>query len=366
MTKKTALYQTHVNLKAKMVDFAGFDMPVQYTSITEEHAAVRNNMGLFDVSHMGEFMVEGPEALRFLQSVTTNDLSTIVIGQAQYTCLPNDTGGIIDDLIIYRLAETSYLLVVNASNIEKDFNWINARNQYDAKLTDVSEQYGLLALQGPNALAFIDGLSDLNLSSLAYYHFQIGDLFGLSDIIISATGYTGSGGVELYIPVDSLVSVWNELLGEGHKQGLIPVGLGARDTLRLEMGYCLYGNDIDDTTSPIDAGLSWITKLNKAENFPSKDLFAAQKEAGVKRRLCAILLEDRRVPRQGYQIYSMESELIGHVTSGTLSPTLEVPIGLGYIDAPHHKKGTSILIDTGRKRLKAQVVKAPFVKIDSE
>ncbi len=364
MTKKTPLYQTHVDLQAKMVDFAGYDMPVQYTSIKEEHAAVRNNMGLFDVSHMGEFRVEGPEALRFLQSVTTNDLSTIVIGQAQYSCIPNDAGGIVDDLIIYRLAEAAYLLVVNASNIEKDYNWIAARNQYDATLTNVSDQYGLLALQGPNALAFIDGLSDLDLSGLAYYHFRVGDLFGLSDIIISATGYTGSGGVELYIPSDSLVGVWNHLLEEGKAHGLSPVGLGARDTLRLEMGYCLYGNDIDDTTSPIDAGLSWITKLSKTENFPSKDLFITQKEAGVKRRLCAIQVEDRRVPRHGYQIFSEDSQLIGQVTSGTLSPTLEVPIGLGYIDAPYHKKGTAVLIDTGRKKLKAQVVKAPFVKVN--
>jgi len=364
MIKKTPLYQSHVDLKAKIVDFAGYEMPVQYSSIKEEHKAVRDNMGLFDVSHMGEFLVEGPEALLFLQSVTTNDLSTIVIGQAQYNCIPNDRGGIIDDLIIYRLEDSKYLLVVNASNIEKDFKWISGLNNYNAELSNVSDDYGLLALQGPNALAFIDELSDLDLSSLAYYHFKIGELFGLSDIIISATGYTGSGGVELYIPSDKLVGVWDQLLKHGKAKGLIPVGLGARDTLRLEMGYCLYGNDIDDSTSPIDAGLSWITKLNKAESFPSKEIFIAQKEAGIERRLCAFQIEDRRVPRHGYQIFSEDEELIGTVTSGTLSPTLEFPIGLGYIKAPYHKKGTSILIDTGRKKLKGEVVKAPFVKID--
>lgn len=367
--KNTPLTDTHIAMGARMADFAGYNMPISYSGIQSEHQAVRDQAGLFDVSHMGEFIVRGKQALDFLQKVTSNDVAKLEIGQAQYSCLPNTEGGIVDDLLVYRLTEEqcsagerAYMLVVNAANIEKDWAWISRyKDAYDTQLINISEQTGLLALQGPRAVAILQPLTNIALSDLAFYNHTKGQVAGVDNVLISATGYTGSGGFELYVRAEETPKIWEAILETGKTQGLLPAGLGARDTLRLEMGMCLYGNDIDDTTSPMEAGLSWITKLDKGD-FNSRAIFLRQKEEGVSRRLVGFTLEGRRVPRQGYVIENADGEQIGQVTSGTQSPSLGHPIGLGYVQKPHHKKGTNIFIVVGKKRLPATVTRPPFYK----
>lgn len=368
MSKITALVDIHRNLGAKMMDFAGYSMPVQYTSIQEEHLAVRSNVGIFDVSHMGEFIIKGKEALDLIQTVSTNDASKLEIGQAQYSCLPNSDGGIVDDFLLYRLpedkcadGERAYMLVVNASNIDKDWAWISKHNTYDCDMVNISSRSGLLAVQGPKAIDLVQHLTDVDLTAIPYYSFTKGVVADIPNVLISATGYTGSGGFELYVDNAHLQQLWEALFAISDLSP-VPVGLGARDTLRLEMGYCLYGNDIDDTTSPLEAGLSWITKLKKESDFNSKSIFIDQKSNGTQNKLVGFVMEDRRVPRHGYPICNIEGIEIGRVTSGTLSPSLQQPIGMGYVTKTQSKIGTEILVDTGRKKLKAIVVKMPFYK----
>ncbi len=367
--KSTPLKDKHVALGAKLVDFAGFEMPVQYTSIKEEHKTVREGVGMFDVSHMGEFIVKGKEALNLIQLISSNDASKLKIGQAQYACIPNKTGGIVDDFLVYRLpedkcaeGEQAFMLVVNASNIDKDWEWIASQNSFDCSMINISDQTALLAVQGPKAVAVIQKLTDQDLSGIPYYHFIKTEIAGFKNVIVSATGYTGSGGFELYMNNSQSEKVWDEIMKAGETEGIKPIGLGARDTLRLEKGFCLYGNDIDDTTSPIEAGLSWITKVKKSTSFNSQEIFAKHKKEGVSKKLVGFLVSDRRVPRHDYKILDAEDNEIGIVTSGTLSPSLEIPIGLGYVASKYSEVGTKIKIDTGRKTLEAEVVKPPFVK----
>ncbi len=366
--KATPLKNRHLELKAKMVDFAGFEMPVSYTSIKEEHQAVRNGVGVFDVSHMGEFIVRGKEALDLLQYVTSNNVAKLAIGQAQYSCLPNDQGGLVDDLLVYRLpedycseGEQAFMLVVNAANIEKDWAWINQHNTFDTKLINISDDTGLLAIQGPDALKVLQPLTDTNLEVLKYYTFTKGTMAGQENVLISATGYTGAGGFELYGRNDQMEPLWDAIFAAGKQYNIKPIGLGARDTLRLEMGYCLYGNDIDDTTSPIAAGLSWITKVKKGD-FISKNLFARQKQEGVPEKLVGFTLDGRRVPRTGYPIQDEKGEPIGRVTSGTMSPTLEKPIGMGYVKIENASPDQQIFISFNKKILPAKITKPPFIK----
>ncbi len=362
-TKHTPLYDKHVALGGKMVEFAGYMMPVHYdTTIQDEHENVRANIGVFDVSHMGEFIIEGKEALDLVQSITTNDASKLVVGQAQYTCMPNEDGGIVDDMIIYKLSDEKFMLVVNASNMEKDWNWIKKHNTFDAKMRDDSMTMGILAVQGPKATALVQKLTSKDLSEIKFYHFAIGDVAGVGDIIISATGYTGSGGFELYIPNDKMNKIWDALFEEGKDLNILPAGLGARDTLRLEMGYCLYGNDIDDTTSPIEAGLKWITKFKKEANYPSKQLFIEQFKNGVSRKLTAFKMEGKRIPRHGYKVFNENGEEIGFVTSGTFSPSLDIPVGMAYVKPEYAKSGSKIYIEFRKKKMEADVVKLPFYK----
>ena len=358
--KKTALYDKHVALGAKMVPFAGFDMPVQYSGVTEEHFAVREKVGLFDVSHMGQFFVEGPQAKALLQKVTTNNLDTLEDGKAQYTCLPNETGGIVDDLIIYKMNDEKYFVVVNASNIDKDWNHISKYNaEIGATMTNASDDMSLLAIQGPKAVETLQKLTEVNLSEIPYYHFTVGTVAGVSDVIISNTGYTGSGGFEIYIKNENAETLWNAVIEAGEAFGIVPCGLASRDTLRLEKGFCLYGNDIDDTTSPLEAGLGWITKFDK--DFVSKEIFAKQKEEGVTRKLVGFELTDKGVPRHDYPVVDAEGNVIGKVTSGTQSPMKKIGIGLAYVDKSHNKVGTEIFIQVRNKNIPAKVVKTPFV-----
>ncbi|SHK22715.1 glycine cleavage system aminomethyltransferase GcvT [Chryseobacterium polytrichastri] len=357
--KKTALYDKHASLGAKIVPFAGFEMPVQYSGVTEEHFAVREKAGLFDVSHMGQFFVEGPGAKDLLQLVTTNNVDALENGKAQYTCLPNETGGIVDDLIVYKMEDEKYFVVVNASNIEKDWNHIVKYNKFDAVLTNASDDMSLLAVQGPKATEILQKLTDANLSDIPYYNFTVGSVAGVNDVIISNTGYTGSGGFEIYFQNDNAEKLWDEIIKAGQPEGIIPCGLAARDTLRLEKGFCLYGMDIDDTTSPIEAGLGWITKFDK--DFVSKDIFAKQKEEGVTRKLVAFELQDKGVPRHDYPVVDAEGNVIGKVTSGTQSPMKKIGLGLAYVDKPHFKLGSEIFIQVRNKNIPAKVVKAPFV-----
>ena len=345
--KNTPLTTIHEKLGAKMAGFAGYNMPISYQGIKDEHAAVRERVGVFDVSHMGEFIVRGKEGLDLLQLVTSNDVSKLKIGDAQYSCLPNKNGGIVDDLLIYRLnedncseGEQAYMLVVNASNIEKDWNWISEQNSFDAKMFNISDKTGLLAVQGPQAIELLQPLTDVDLTSLSYYTFTKGTLAGLENVLISATGYTGSGGFELYVNSDQLLALWEAIFNSPAVE-VTPVGLGARDTLRLEMGYCLYGNDIDDTTSPIEAGLGWITKTKK-DNFNSIDIFRSHRANGVDKKLVGFTLSGRRVPRHGYSIENSDGIVIGNVTSGTQSPSLEIPIGMGYVKKGHDQPGTTL------------------------
>lgn len=358
--KHTALSKTHEALGAKMVPFAGYNMPVQYEGVTIEHETVRNAVGVFDVSHMGEFLIEGPHALELIQKVSSNDASKLTIGKAQYSCLPNDTGGIVDDLIIYRIKDDTYLLVVNASNIEKDWNWISSKNAMNATMRDLSEDYSLLAIQGPKAIEAMQSLTSEDLSSIKFYNFVVGDFAGIDHVIISATGYTGSGGFEIYCKNSEVKQIWDKVLEAGADFGIKPIGLAARDTLRLEMGYCLYGNDIDDTTSPIEAGLGWITKFTK--DFNNSEALKAEKERGPERKLIGFELDDRGIPRHGYDIVDNNGNVIGNVTSGTMAPSLGKGIGLGYVPPIFADPGSKINIQIRKKAIPATVIKLPFYK----
>ncbi len=358
--KNITLHKLHEELGAKMVPFAGFNMPVQYEGINMEHETVRNGVGVFDVSHMGEFLVEGENALALVQKVTSNDAAALQIGDAQYSCMPNATGGIVDDLIVYRVKEQTYLLVVNASNIEKDWNWIKDHNTSGAVMKNLSDNYSLLAIQGPKALDAIQPLTSVDLKAIPFYKFKVGDFAGIEHVIISATGYTGSGGVEIYCKNEEVEQIWNKVFEAGKPFGIKPIGLAARDTLRLEMGYCLYGNDIDDSTSPIEAGLGWITKFTK--DFVNSAALKTQKEVGVSRKLVAFELLEMGVPRHDYEIVNKNGEIIGKVTSGTMSPSLKKGIGMGYVLINESKPGNAIYIQIRQKAVPATVVKLPFYK----
>jgi aminomethyltransferase len=358
--KNTALLQKHLEANAKMVPFAGYNMPVQYEGVNVEHETVRNAVGVFDVSHMGEFFLRGPKALDLIQRVTTNDASVLFNGKAQYSCMPNGKGGIVDDLIIYRIHQEEYLLVVNASNIEKDWNWIASHNTEGVEMENASDRYSLLAIQGPKAAEAMQSLTQINLSEMPYYTFVKGDFAGCSDIYISATGYTGSGGFEIYVPNDAAPQVWDAVFAAGASFGIKPIGLAARDTLRLEMGFCLYGNDIDDTTSPLEAGLGWITKFTK--DFVDAAALKSQKEQGVSRKLVAFEMVERGIPRHDYRIFDANGAEIGKVTSGTMSPSMKIGIGLGYVTKEHSALNSPIYIEIREKGVEAKVVKLPFFK----
>ncbi len=358
--KNTALTQKHIELGAKLVPFAGFNMPVQYEGVTVEHETVRNGVGVFDVSHMGEFELKGENALALIQKVSSNDASVLGDGKAQYSCMPNGKGGIVDDLIIYRFAENHYFLVVNASNIEKDWNWITSHNDMGVEMTNLSDDYSLLAIQGPKAAEAMQSLTSIDLAQMIYYTFQTGTFAGVDHVIISATGYTGSGGFEIYVKNEFAEQVWNRVFAAGEKFGIKPIGLAARDTLRLEMGFCLYGNDIDDTTSPLEAGLGWITKFNK--DFVDAEFLKNQKEAGVTRKLVAFEMIERGIPRHDYKIVDAAGNEIGKVTSGTMSPSMKIGIGLGYVTIENAQLEQEIFIEIRDKNIKAKVVKLPFYK----
>ncbi|ALJ04279.1 glycine cleavage system protein T [Pseudalgibacter alginicilyticus] len=358
--KNTALTETHIALGAKMVPFAGYNMPVQYEGVTSEHETVRNAVGVFDVSHMGEFLIEGDYALELIQKVSSNDASKLTIGKAQYSCMPNDSGGIIDDLIIYKIKETTYLLVVNASNIEKDWNWIQSKNDVGATMRNLSEEYSLLAIQGPKAIEAMQSITSHDLSAITFYNFIVGDFAGIKNVIISATGYTGSGGFEIYCKNSEVKQIWNTVFEAGKNYGIKPIGLAARDTLRLEMGYCLYGNDINDSTSPIEAGLGWITKFTK--KFTNSEALENEKKLGPKRKLVAFELDERGIPRHGYNIVDTDGNKIGEVTSGTMSPSLGKGIGLGYVPTNFSNVGSKIKIQIRKNTILATVVKLPFYK----
>ena len=357
--KDTALSKIHESLGAKMVPFAGFNMPVQYEGVKAEHETVRNDVGVFDVSHMGEFLLTGEHALDLIQKVSSNDATKLTPGKAQYSCLPNDKGGIVDDLIIYMLEENKYLLVVNASNIEKDWNWISSHNSMGAEMRNLSDDYSLLAIQGPKAVEAMQSLSSVDLAGIKFYNFVVGDFAGIEHVIISATGYTGSGGFEIYCKNSEVEQVWKKVFEAGADFGIKPIGLAARDTLRLEMGYCLYGNDINDTTSPLEAGLGWVTKFTK--DFINSEALAAQKEAGVTRKLVGFELIDRGIPRHDYPIVDAAGNEIGIVTSGTMSPTSGKAIGLGYVPTALSSEGSEIYVQVRNKNLKAVVKKPPFI-----
>lgn len=357
--KQIPLNDLHVKLGAKMVPFAGFNMPVRYSSDIEEHMTVRNGVGVFDVSHMGEFTVKGPKALDLIQRVTSNDASKLIEGQAQYSCLPNDKGGVVDDLIVYKIKDEDYLLVVNAGNIDKDWNWISQHNTQGADLKNISEDICLFAVQGPKAVSTLQKLTSTDLSAIKYYHFTIGEFAGVPDVIMSNTGYTGAGGFEIYLHKNHAEKVWHAIFEAGKEFDIKPIGLGARDTLRLEMGFCLYGNDIDDTTSPLEASLGWITKFTK--DFTNSSHIKKQKEEGVKKKLVGFKMIDKGIPRHDYLIKDAAGNAIGKVTSGTMSPMLGIGIGLGYVTTELSSPGSEIFIDVRGRALKAEVSKPPFV-----
>jgi aminomethyltransferase len=358
--KKIQLNDLHIALGGKMVPFAGYNMPVRYSSDIEEHRTVREGVGVFDVSHMGEFMIRGPKALDLIQKVTSNDASKLIIGQAQYSCFPNEVGGIVDDLIVYKFGDEEYMLVVNASNIEKDWNWINKHNNLGADLENISDSISLFAVQGPKALEAVQSLTSIELSDIKFYHFVVAEFAGVKDVIISGTGYTGAGGFEIYVKNQYAEKVWKAIFEAGKNWNIKPIGLGARDTLRLEMGYCLYGNDINDTTSPLEAGLGWITKFTK--DFINSENLKKQKESGVARKLIGFVLQEKGIPRAHYRITSLEGEVIGEVTSGTISPTMGVGIGLGYVKTEYAVPGTEIEVTIRNKNHKAKVEKLPLLK----
>ena len=358
--KEVALAARHKELNAKMVPFAGSNMPVSYEGVNIEHQNVREKLGVFDVSHMGEFLITGDKALELIQKITTNDASKLVDGKAQYTVMPNETGGIVDDLIVYRINSEKYLLVVNASNIDKDWNWIAQHNTMDATMRDMSDEFSLLAIQGPKAAEAMQSLTDVDLSNMKFYTFEVAEFAGIDKVIISATGYTGSGGFEIYFKNEDAEQIWDRVMEAGKDYGIKPIGLAARDTLRLEMGFCLYGNDIDETTSPIEAKLGWITKFTK--DFINSEALKKEKEEGPKRKLIAFELEERGIPRQGYEIEDEDGKVIGEVTSGTMSPSLEKGIGLGYVPSEVAKFGNKIFIKVRKKSIPALQVKLPFYK----
>ena len=358
--KEIALNDVHVKLGAKMVPFAGYNMPLQYTGLTHEHLAVRSGVGVFDVSHMGEFIVKGSGALDLIQKISTNDASTLEIGKVQYSCMPNGKGGIVDDLLIYKVGDEAYMLVVNASNIQKDWDWIQKNNTFKAELQDISDRTTLLAIQGPKVSEAMKELTDIDLEEMVYYTFEKGKFAGVDNVLVSSTGYTGSGGVEIYFDNEHAEKIWAAVMKAGKAFGITPAGLGARDTLRLEKGFCLYGNDIDDTTSPIEAGLGWITKFTK--DFVDSKILKKQKENGVTKKLAAFKMIDRGIPRKEYEIKDADGNTIGVVTSGTSSPSLKLGIGMGYISKELSKVGMEVFIEIRGRQLKAEIVKLPFVK----
>lgn len=358
--KHIPLESLHEKLGGKMVPFAGYVMPVRYSSDIEEHMTVRNGVGVFDVSHMGEFEIRGPHALDLIQRVTSNDASKLVDGQAQYSCLPNETGGIVDDLIVYKKKDNDYLIVVNASNIEKDWNWFSKYNTKGAEMKNISDDICLFAVQGPKAAGVLQKLTSVDLSAIKYYHFAIGTFAGVENVIISNTGYTGAGGFEIYVNKASAEKTWKAIFDAGATENIKPIGLGARDTLRLEMGFCLYGNDIDDTTSPLEAGLGWITKFTK--DFTNSARLKAQKEAGVSRKLVGFRMVDKGIPRHDYMLRDAAGAEIGKVTSGTMSPMLSLGIGLGYVTTAYAAPGAEIFVDVRGKLLKARVHKLPLIQ----
>lgn len=358
--KNTALTDTHINLGAKMVPFAGYNMPVQYAGINAEHETVRKAVGVFDVSHMGEFILKGEQALNLIQKVTSNDAAKLYDGKVQYSCLPNEDGGIVDDLLVYRIDSQTYMLVVNASNIEKDWDWISKYNTFGVDMKNISDRTSLLAIQGPKAAEALQSLTDLDLASMEYYTFSKGKFAGIDNVLVSATGYTGAGGFEVYFDNEHADAIWKAIFKAGEPFGIKPIGLGARDTLRLEMGFCLYGNDIDDSTSPLEAGLGWVTKFNK--EFTNSAALQEQKQAGINRKLVGIEMIDRGIPRHDYEITDAEGNNIGKVTSGTQSPSLQKPIGMGYVKTEFAKEGTEIYIKIRDNKIKAKVAKPPFYK----
>lgn len=357
--KNVPLNDLHIKLGAKMVPFAGYNMPVRYSSDIEEHMTVRNGVGVFDVSHMGEFLIKGTDALDLIQRVTSNDASKLVDGQAQYSCLPNETGGIVDDLIVYKVKDNYYMLVVNASNIEKDWNWISKFNTKNASMMNISDDFCLFAVQGPKGAATLQKLTSIDLSAIKYYHFAMGEMAGINGVVISNTGYTGAGGFEIYVMKNDAEKMWHAIFEAGKEFDIKPIGLGARDTLRLEMGFCLYGNDIDDTTSPLEGGLGWITKFTK--DFTNSAWIKKQKEEGVKKKLVGFKMIDRGIPRHDYPIKDAAGNVIGKVTSGTQSPMLGIGIGLGYVSTELSAPGSEIFIDVRGKALKAVVSKTPLI-----
>ena len=358
--KNTALTPIHQSLGAKMLPFAGYNMPITYEGVNAEHETVRNGVGVFDVSHMGEFILSGPNALALIQKITSNDASTLTIRKAQYSCLPNDEGGIVDDLLVYQLKDEQYLLVVNASNIDKDWNWIVSQNDLDVDMKNLSDAYSLLAIQGPKAVEAMQSLTKIDLQSIHYYHFEVGEFAGIENVIISATGYTGSGGFEIYCKNTEAEHIWNSVFEAGAAFGIKPIGLAARDTLRLEMGFCLYGNDINDSTSPIEAGLGWITKFSK--EFTNSENLKIQKENGVTKKLIAFEMQERAVPRHDYEIVDASGNPIGKVTSGTMSPSMNIGIGLGYVTTQNSAIDSEIFIRIRKNDVQAKVVKLPFYK----
>ena len=360
--KTTPFTETHIALGAKMHEFAGYNMPIEYSGIIDEHMTVCNGVGVFDVSHMGEFWVKGPNALEFLQQVTSNNVAILPVGKAQYTCFPNEEGGIVDDLLVYHYEDEKYLLVVNAANIEKDWNWCVSHNTVGAELENSSDSMAQLAIQGPKATEVLQRLTPVNLSDIPYYAFATGEFAGCSNVIISNTGYTGAGGFELYFYPEDGKKIWDAIFEAGAPEGIKPIGLGARDTLRLEMGFCLYGNDLSDTTSPLEAGLGWITKFVEGKNFTARAILEKQKAEGVTRKLVAFEMIDRGIPRHGYKLVNAEGEEIGEVTSGTMSPTRKIGIGMAYVAKAYTALDTEIFIDVRGRKLKVKVVKAPFRK----
>ncbi len=359
--KTTAFNSIHRNLGARMVEFAGFEMPIEYSGIKDEHMTVRESVGVFDVSHMGEFWVKGERALDLVKKVSSNDPTVLAPGQAQYSCFPNGKGGIVDDLLIYCYEPEKYMLVVNAANIEKDWNWVVSQNDVGAELENASDRISQLAIQGPKATATLQKLTEINLAEIKYYTFVTGKIAGIDDVIISATGYTGSGGFELYFRNEVAEEMWNAIFEAGEEFGIKPIGLAARDTLRLEMGYCLYGNDIDDTTSPIEAGLGWVTKFNNGRRYIDRDFLMMQQNEGVTRRLRGFVLEERGIPRHGYELVNEDDSVIGHVTSGTMSPVLNKGIGMGYVAKEYSAFGTKIFVKIRNKNVPAEIVKLPFI-----
>ncbi|WP_257669345.1 glycine cleavage system aminomethyltransferase GcvT [Parapedobacter tibetensis] len=360
MVKNTALTDLHIALGAKMVPFAGFNMPVQYSGINDEHETVRNGVGVFDVSHMGEFILKGDNAFDLVQKISSNDAAKLYDGKVQYAYIPNENGGVVDDFLIYRIDEKTYFLVVNASNIQKDWDWISKYNTYGVEMKNIADETSLFAVQGPKAAEALTTLTDIDLATMEYYTFKKGVFAGIDNVLVSATGYTGSGGFEIYVANNDAKKVWEAIFEAGAPYGIKPIGLGARDTLRLEMGFCLYGNDIDDTTSPLEAGLGWVTKFTK--DFVNAENLKKQKESGLKNKLVGFEMVDRGIPRHGYDIVDVDGNAIGRVTSGTQSPSLKKSIGMGYVAISHAKEGSELFIDIRNNKVKAMVVKPPFVK----